>query len=208
MAPTEDIGTAEVCEELDQLILHLFHVLETLQSKREAFNGLVEEGWFSLSKSRYAMGNNSVSTLQYGHQMTPLVRMQISEGEKGRLEFQVVSEDAPKQKGEGTAIVEEIGPREQVLRRRKGPGKTESPAQNENAATQPAEGVGYRDPLNWFGILVPQSLRQAQRTFREGIHLAAEIASLQSEIETTRRRYHALLKRKHKLAAKEKQCCS
>uniref|UniRef100_A0A8D2KWA8 Vacuolar ATPase assembly protein VMA22 n=1 Tax=Varanus komodoensis TaxID=61221 RepID=A0A8D2KWA8_VARKO len=78
MAPAGDTRTAKVCEELDQLILHFFDTLEMLQAKREALNNLVEQGWFSLSKSRYAMGNKSVSTLQYGHQMTPLVQVQTS----------------------------------------------------------------------------------------------------------------------------------
>uniref|UniRef100_A0A8D2IZN4 Vacuolar ATPase assembly protein VMA22 n=1 Tax=Varanus komodoensis TaxID=61221 RepID=A0A8D2IZN4_VARKO len=147
------MGTAKVCEELDQLILHFFDTLEMLQAKREALNNLVEQGWFS--KSHYAMGNKSVSTLQYG------VECQV--------EFCIIPEDAAEQGAEGTAIVEEIGPNEQALRWQKGPGKTEDLAQTQNAATQPAEGLGHRDPLNWFGILVPQ----------KEIPLAAEIASLQ-----------------------------
>lgn len=43
MAPAEDVAIAEVCEELDQLTLHLFDALEILQAKREVFNGLVEQ---------------------------------------------------------------------------------------------------------------------------------------------------------------------
>uniref|UniRef100_A0A8D0B7E0 Vacuolar ATPase assembly protein VMA22 n=1 Tax=Salvator merianae TaxID=96440 RepID=A0A8D0B7E0_SALMN len=209
MAPPEDIGPAEVCEELDQIILQIFDALELLQTKRKAFNSLVEQGWFSLSKSRYAMGNKSVSTLQYGHQMTPLVRVKTSETEKDEVEFNIVAEDldAPKQKVESTAVVEEIGPSEQVLRRRKGPGKTEGTAQAQDATSRPADTPGHQNPLHWFGILVPQSLRQAQRTFQEGIYLAAEIASLQSKIETARRHYHTLLVKKHDLVARGKQSC-
>jgi hypothetical protein len=40
-----------------------------------------------------------------------------------------------------------------------------------------------QDPLNWFGILVPHSLRQAQAGFRDGLQLAAGIASLQTLID-------------------------
>ncbi|XP_034289821.1 coiled-coil domain-containing protein 115 [Pantherophis guttatus] len=205
MAPAVDIGQIEICEELDRVILHLFDALEILQTKREAFNSMVEQGWFSLSKSRYAMGNKSVSTLQYGHQMTPLVRIETSKAEDGQTQFQVITEDAFKGKDENPAFVEEIGPSEQVLRRRKGPGKAEDVAQPQNTASQPAETLGHQDPLNWFGILVPQSLRQAQKTFREGINLAAEIASIQSEIEATRSYYQSLLGKKQKLVAGKKQ---
>ncbi|KAG8129746.1 putative Coiled-coil domain-containing protein, partial [Naja naja] len=43
MAPAEDIGHIEICKELDRVILHLFDALEMLQTKREAFNGMVEQ---------------------------------------------------------------------------------------------------------------------------------------------------------------------
>ncbi|XP_058023179.1 coiled-coil domain-containing protein 115 [Ahaetulla prasina] len=205
MAPAVDIGQIEICEELDRVILHLFDALEILQTKREAFNSMVEQGWFSLSKSRYAMGNKSVSTLQYGHQMTPLVRIETGKADDGQTQFHVITDDAFKGKDESPNIVEEIGPSEQVLRRRKGPGKAEDVAQPQNTASQPAESLGHQDPLNWFGILVPQSLRQAQKIFREGINLAAEIASIQSEIEATRSYYQLLLEKKQKLVAGKKQ---
>ncbi|XP_060108393.1 coiled-coil domain-containing protein 115 isoform X2 [Heteronotia binoei] len=205
MAPAEDRGPSEVCEELDQTILHLFDVLESLQTKKESFNRLVEQGWFSLSKSRYAMGNKSVSALQYGHQMTPLVRVNTGKNKNGQVEFRVVSEaaDSAKPKADNTTTIEEIGPSDQALRRRKGAGKPEAPAQPQEEISQPAEKLGKQDPLTWFGILVPQSLRQAQKTFQEGIRLAAEIASMQSEIETTRRQYRGLLEEKRRLLAKE-----
>jgi hypothetical protein len=45
-----------------------------------------------------------------------------------------------------------------ALRRRKGPTKTK----------ELGSAVVPQDPLNWFGILVPHSLRQAQASFRDG----------------------------------------
>ncbi|XP_034648651.1 coiled-coil domain-containing protein 115, partial [Trachemys scripta elegans] len=92
-----------------------------------------------------------------------------------------------------------------VLRQRKGPGKTADPGPPVEAAPEPdsQKGASSRDPLTWFGILVPQSLRQAQSSFKEGILLAGEIASLQSDIEATRAQYRALLERKRQLLARE-----
>lgn len=58
------------------------------------------------------------------------------------------------------------------MRRRKGPTKTPEP----EPTTAP------QDPLNWFGILVPHSLRQAQASFRDGLQLAGDIATLQIRI--------------------------
>nr|KAF6494014.1 coiled-coil domain containing 115 [Rousettus aegyptiacus] len=59
-----------------------------------------------------------------------------------------------------------------ALRRRKGLTRT----------PEPDPSPALQDPLNWFGILVPHSLRQAQASFREGLQLAADMASLQIRI--------------------------
>ncbi|XP_065427214.1 coiled-coil domain-containing protein 115 isoform X4 [Chrysemys picta bellii] len=193
--------------ELDERLLHLLGALETLQGKRDEFNSCVEQGWFSLSKSRFAMGCKSVSALQYGARMEPLVRVCASEGESGQVAFQVIPGDGDPsaEAAEGSPAVEEIGPQDQVLRQRKGPGKTADPGPPVEAAPEPdsQKGASSRDPLTWFGILVPQSLRQAQSSFKEGILLAGEIASLQSDIEATRAQYRALLERKRQLLARE-----
>ncbi|KAM7134254.1 coiled-coil domain-containing protein 115 [Macrochelys suwanniensis] len=131
-----------------------------------------------------------------------------SEEEHGQVAFQVIpGEWAPSAAAaEGSPALEEIGPQDQVLRQRKGPGKTEAPGPPLEAAPGPPDsqkGASSQDPLTWFGILVPQSLRQAQSSFKEGILLAGEIASLQSDLEATRAQYQALLERKRQLLARE-----
>ncbi|KAM9113628.1 coiled-coil domain-containing protein 115 [Pangshura tecta] len=192
--------------ELDERLLHLLGALETLQGKRDEFNRRVEQGWFSLSKSRFAMGCKSVSALQYGARMEPLVRVCASQEESGRVAFQVIPEwDPSTEAAEASPGVEEIGPQDQVVRQRKGPGKTAAPGPPLGAAPEPdsQSRASSRDPLTWFGILVPQSLRQAQSSFKEGLLLAGEIASLQSDIEATRAQYRALLERKCQLLARE-----
>ncbi|XP_026517669.1 coiled-coil domain-containing protein 115, partial [Terrapene carolina triunguis] len=72
-------------------------------------------GWFSLSKSRFAMGCKSVSALQYGARMEPLVRVCASEGESGQVAFQVIPGDGDPstEAAEGSPAVEEIGPQDQ-----------------------------------------------------------------------------------------------
>ncbi|KAG8513167.1 Coiled-coil domain-containing protein 115 [Galemys pyrenaicus] len=151
--------------ELDSLLLQLLGDLEELEAKRAALNSRVEEGWFSLSKARYAMGAKAVGPLQYASRMEPQVCVSTCEAQDRLQKFWVVKAGAP--------TPEEVGPREATLRRRKGPSKTREPE------TSPVP----QDPLNWFGILVPHSLRQAQASFQEGLQLAADIASLQIRID-------------------------
>ncbi|XP_023074405.2 coiled-coil domain-containing protein 115 [Piliocolobus tephrosceles] len=160
--------------ELDSLLLQLLGDLEELEGKRAVLNARVEEGWLSLAKARYAMGTKSVGPLQYASHMEPQVCLQASEAQEGLQKFEVVRS--------GVHAPEEVGPREAALRRRKGPTKTPEPQSSE----------APRDPLNWFGILVPHSLRQAQASFRDGLHLAADIASLQNRIDWGRSQLRGL----------------
>ncbi|XP_004674959.1 PREDICTED: coiled-coil domain-containing protein 115 [Condylura cristata] len=153
--------------ELDSLLLQLLGDLEELEAKRVALNSRVEEGWFSLSKARYAMGAKAVGPLQYASRMEPQVCVSTCEAQDRLQKFRVVKAGAP--------TPEEVGPRESTLRRRKGPSKIQEP--------EPETSPVPQDPLNWFGILVPHSLRQAQASFQEGLQLAADIASLQTRID-------------------------
>ncbi|XP_058404682.1 coiled-coil domain-containing protein 115 isoform X2 [Diceros bicornis minor] len=134
----------------------------------------VSPGWLSLSKARYAMGAKSVGPLQYASRMEPQLCVCTSEAQDGLQKFWVVRA--------GTQTPEEVGPREAGLRRRKG--LTRMADREPSPAPQ--------DPLNWFGILVPHSLRQAQASFREGLQLAAEMATLQIRINWGRSQLRGL----------------
>ncbi|XP_055788756.1 coiled-coil domain-containing protein 115 isoform X2 [Salvelinus fontinalis] len=90
--------------------------------------------------------------------------------------------------------VEDIGPKDKegVRRRVK---TQEVPDQSDNndpwTETEPAtsskpEPNPQQDPLKWFGILVPQTLKQAQASFKQVVELSAEMAALQSAVLTTR----------------------
>lgn len=41
---------------------------------------------------------------------------------------------------------------------------------------------GPGDPIKWFGVLVPQNLKNSQKRFQESIYLAAKIANVQAEL--------------------------
>ncbi|XP_032259308.1 coiled-coil domain-containing protein 115 [Phoca vitulina] len=168
------MAAPDVRAQVDSLLLQLLRDLEELEAKRAALNARVEEGWLSLSKARYAMGAKSVGPLQYASRMEPQVCVYTSEAQDGLQKFWVVRASAQ--------TPEEVGPREAALRRRKG--LTRTPELESSPAP--------RDPLNWFGILVPHSLRHAQASFREGLQLAAEMASLQIRIDWGRSQLRGL----------------
>ncbi|KAM8934384.1 vacuolar ATPase assembly protein VMA22 [Pelodytes ibericus] len=200
MAPPAEEQLSAVCEELDLLTLRFMEDLELLSDRRDALNQLVEKGWLSLSQSRYSMGNKFVSSLQYKQDMMPSVLVLDSLTDDRGIKFQA-KRAGPAQESmtrEALGEVEEIGSAEPAVRHRKGASDTSRPPRVEH---QGEKSKGHslptsQDPLRWFGILVPQSLRQAQTSFREGIVLAAEVVSLQSSIDNIQTQYRSLLAKK------------
>ncbi|XP_054944541.1 coiled-coil domain-containing protein 115-like [Physeter macrocephalus] len=160
----EPMVVQDLRAKLDSLLLQLLRDLEELEAKRAALNARVE-GWLSLSKARYAMGAKSVGPLQYASHVEPQVHVCTSKAQDGLQKFWMVRA--------GTQTPEEAGPHKAVLHRCKG--LTRTPEPDPSPAPQ--------DPLNWFGILAPHRLRQAQASFREGLQLAADMASLQIHID-------------------------
>ncbi|MGH0161987.1 UNVERIFIED_CONTAM: hypothetical protein FKN15_042385 [Acipenser sinensis] len=244
------LEVGEVSVRLDGLLLRFMDQMENLQEKRNLLNSLIEAGWFAMSKARYAMGNKCVSSLQYGHEMAPLVRLhtkltvrppratasedkaalgslqaslqapgQTTGGagaralEKGEVQFRTErTEPKPVENSkEEPKEVEEIGPKEEGVRRRKTVNKKtdkEDPLEpkempDTKERTEPDRMVkgqtSSQDPLKWFGILVPQSLKQAQSSFKQVIELAAEIATLQTQVEATREEFRTQLQSKQQL---------
>ncbi|KAG9469204.1 hypothetical protein GDO78_021035 [Eleutherodactylus coqui] len=143
------------------------------------------------------MGSKWVSSLQYNPEMAPSVSVRCSTSDGGTT-FCVAHVQPEMPDGgmeEKLQKVENIGAADQVLRHRghkAAVGATKPTAEDGEKPKWPSAD----DPLRWFGVLVPQSLRGAQRNFRQGILLAAEVTSLQSSIEETRQQYQALLAHK------------
>ncbi|KAM4736997.1 coiled-coil domain-containing protein 115 [Anableps anableps] len=185
----------ESCLLLDEKLLRFMDQLELLEEKRNTLNSLIEQGWFSISKARYSMGNKQVSALQFANEMEPLVSVHVSTLENDVVEF--CTERASQKCNDETAkeltSIEDIGPQEEGIRRRKTTKsditekKTSGDTDSEKAPGRKKDHNPQQDPLKWFGILVPQSLKQAQSSFKQVIELSAEIAALQIVVLNTRK---------------------
>ncbi|KAM9785490.1 coiled-coil domain-containing protein 115 [Neosynchiropus ocellatus] len=181
----------ELSVQLDEKLLVFMEQLETLEQKRAAANSLTEQGWFCLSQARYSMGHKRVSALQFASEMEPLVRVQSRTLQDGATEW--VADRRPSETG--AAEVEDVGPKEGV--RRRAGSKTPSEGDPEDTQLPPRrrDSSPRQDPLKWFGILVPQTLKQAQTSFKQAIELSAQIATLQARLLKTRQELQNLLQR-------------
>ncbi|XP_060678472.1 coiled-coil domain-containing protein 115 [Hemiscyllium ocellatum] len=207
-----------LCESLDRLLLRYLRDVESLAERRGRLERLMEQGWFSLSKARYAMGNKWVSSLQYGPQMVPLAHVDVSPNEDGHRCFKVERVNSGELTTSAGGVEEdqkdvlEVGAQGQARRRKARRGAQEGqqlkpegePASGPRASGEKPAGRGGghqpgQDPVRWFGVLVPRSLRDAQAAFKEVMELAAEVATLQSRLDSAKAEYQALLRQKHKL---------
>lgn len=208
------MGVSELEESsllLDEKLLRFMDQLELLEEKRATLNSLIEQGWFSMSKARYSMGNKHVSALQYASEIEPLVSVHARTLENGEVDFctERVKQKCSNEAGKNGRSIEDIGPQDEVsgVRRRIKPKKDIAEKEaSEEASTEKAPEVPpvrksdqnpQQDPLKWFGILVPQSLKQAQSSFKQVIELSAEIATLQTAVLNTRQELKHRMKNKH-----------
>uniref|UniRef100_A0A1A8D1P1 Vacuolar ATPase assembly protein VMA22 n=1 Tax=Nothobranchius kadleci TaxID=1051664 RepID=A0A1A8D1P1_NOTKA len=196
-------GREQSSPSLDDKLLRFMDQLELLEQKRTSLNSLIEQGWFTMSKARYSMGNKQVSALQYANEMEPLVHVHVRTLDNDEVEFCI--ERSPQTCGEESVkdltSVEDIGPREEGVRQRKktkiiSEKKTSEDISEQKAPAWRRDHNPQQDPLKWFGILVPQPLKHAQSSFIQVIELSAEIAALQIAVLNTREELKDGLKNK------------
>ncbi|XP_072755890.1 coiled-coil domain-containing protein 115 isoform X2 [Anoplolepis gracilipes] len=60
---------------------------------------------------------------------------------------------------------------------------------------------GPRDPVKWFGVLVPQNLKNSQKRFQESIYLAAKVANVQAELSSVLSKLKGLYVEKDNLSS-------
>uniref|UniRef100_A0A8C6TEA3 Vacuolar ATPase assembly protein VMA22 n=1 Tax=Neogobius melanostomus TaxID=47308 RepID=A0A8C6TEA3_9GOBI len=196
--------------EVDEKLLRFMDQLELLEEKRVSLNALIEQGWFSISKARYSMGNKQVSSLQYASEIEPLLCVYTQKLDNGEIKYSTNTVNG--KSNDDLKPVQDIGPQETGVRRRnKKLNVDEKEESEETISEQTYEYPRVRkcghnpqqDPLKWFGILVPQSLKQAQTSFKQVIELSAEIASLQTTILNSREELWKDMEKKLKIQVKD-----
>lgn len=156
-----------------------------------------------LAKARYIMGTRNVSYLQLptkeSAEITAL-RTVASLVETGKnLEHVVFKLCTVNPEHIASEKQEEEG----SLRNRRGKGEDKRKEQDDLSSKkcEGSEFVTATDPIKWFGCLVPQNLRQAQKGFHAALEVVIQSANIQSELEATCKKFEKLFKLKAGLAA-------
>ena len=146
----------------------------------------VVQGYFSMAQARHAMGGPSrVSSLQYDSAMSALVNVQAKTPPKSENDAKLPGKDdsgektefylewkLPNKKGKKPSADSKESD-VSVRRRNVGSGIEDVSLKPEVASGDEREGGGsggavVKDPLLWFGVLVPPTLRQSQLCFKQG----------------------------------------
>jgi len=83
-----------------------------------------------------------------------------------------------------------------------------SPAKSPGRSPSSSSSNTSNDPIRWFGILVPQSLKISQRRFKTSIDLVVEIANLQLEIDCLQKQFKSMIKLKQSTIMNTEQTVS
>ncbi len=149
------------------------------------------------------MGAKSVGSAQYSEQdMDSLVKvdvipdgMEIGDHTVPLLEFRLnrdtlqTSQDTSPQSGEGDGLRQ----RNVAQNTDKDDVATVTSAVQDLKVSSKSN---TKDPIKWYGVLVPQALRDSQNRFRSVTDIACELATLKHQLEQLRLKFRVMLQQK------------
>lgn len=182
---TGETATAEADEMNDYsaretLLENAIASTEKILQLRESFNELIENGLLELARVRYSTGNKSVSALQ------------LNMGEVEALRTVQTKFDAPDQRYPSFELLHPASTAGTTNKE----GEVRQRRQAEEPSTEAAQSPSQRpaspsDPLRWFGVLVPQSLRRSQKYFVGALEVVVDVANEQTRLAAALDAYRA-----------------
>lgn len=182
----------QVNKQLDAKLISFFDILTLLYKEQEKLDEQIKDGFFNMSRARYSMGVKFVGIDQI-HEDKMMALMKVEVGEVGKEDmftaFSNVGTEVEKEE------VETLGLRKRNLVHSP---KKSSPVEKET----PTKPKAQQDPIKWFGVLVPPSLRQCQNQFKSSLNTSIAIANLKQKLLCIKSEYSELQKRKLEISPK------
>ncbi|XP_046993278.1 coiled-coil domain-containing protein 115 isoform X1 [Schistocerca americana] len=186
---TVKMDIEETCKKLDLLCIEELEIMEEYIRCKVELEKLMKAGFLNIAKARYIMGKTSVSSLQLPSEdasdVTALCKVVLdkkSSAEDREFQLMLDFKDQGKQ-------VDDVTP---------APRKRNITDENKLMEEKPDSKFKTQDsdPLRWFGVLVPQNLRQAQTNFQSALPLVIECANLQLKLLDSYDKHKKALRRK------------
>lgn len=195
---------SEICKDLDKTVIEYFKILDDILKTRHELETLMKDGYFFMSKARYSMGVKSISPLQYDEDsMQASVHVDVhTEKSKKTRDHITMSLSQEHSLPNGASNTSDNS--ENNLRKRRG--KAEDKGDGVESITEGVQDIEIKknetksklkkDPIKWFGILVPTALKESQKKFKQSMELITTLTTLQNELLVARDRYKEISKQK------------
>eukprot|EP00794_Sanderia_malayensis_P010003 gene10003-11027_t len=207
-------------KELDILFQAFFIEYAKYRALRSKLSAEMKDGFLYISKSRYSMGVGCVSELQIPEdEFLPLIESRPVENENRELlaiEFLKYPSKLDRKINETNDVKSD---KEESLSgstlssvRRRNVGQVKDVNSTQDKSTSPArptsdqntkgddvEMQARKDPLKWFGVLVPSSLRLGQRYFQHATETVCMVATSKLKLEQLIKDFQNLLEKKKQL---------
>ena len=191
MGETKVLTKSEVHLQLDELAMQLLLLCQNYIDTKLKLEQFMKEGFITMAQARNSMGGPcTVSALQLPNEdwedfeATKKVSLSESKRQEINVKFNYLSLET----GSNTKP-DKVENLDSGLVNRKN--KTEIKDDDKKK-------VKAKDPLKWFGVLVPQTLRQSQKHFSKAIELSVEATNIRNEIRGLLGQRQYLLRQKKK----------
>lgn len=181
-SPASELDTA--IPKRDALLAEYLDALDVYESQQTMLHEALAAGFLSL-----ATANFHARGVRYGSDYYDQ-RMLATRGMEVREDGELVARDLNAEEESGKDEDAKEAGEQEGLRRRAGKGeKPEKDEPDKEVETdekkdaKPAPKPTPRDPLRWFGILVPPALRSAQSSFIEGLEAVYPLLATRHRLE-------------------------
>lgn len=170
---------------IDKCLFELLELVENFNEIRTKSNKELSSGYFNLAKSKYSLGAGTFTSLSYDKRMRSGAKITIEKDDKELIQYKLGGEMYEKK----VKPTEKSSETNSTLKNRNNEEKTKE------ESTKVENEVKFRNPLYWYGVLVPQSLRSSQKDFKNAITSFIELANLTQKINEKYNEYQELVKK-------------
>ncbi|KAI9298033.1 hypothetical protein K502DRAFT_362769 [Neoconidiobolus thromboides FSU 785] len=214
----------QICQQLDQELIEYMELLTTYETQRKRTNFLLHNGFLELAHSKYILGSNKISQFQYDKRMQASTKLDIisedliplnedTDPKLNKLKF-VMTTNNVENNAEASTFTSAND--SQPIRQRNNllelSNKSTSNFDFDSSSNYNKHDKGdktlielkqvqenkknkFKDPILWFGVLSPPSLKNSQANFIQAI---LELSSLGNLILALKFREEKIMQLKEK----------
>ncbi|KAI8930202.1 hypothetical protein BC831DRAFT_440849 [Entophlyctis helioformis] len=177
--------SADLDARIDAKLLGLMDLADDYLAQTPLLAKTLNSAFFNLAQAKYIIGPSRLTRSQYDRRMQALVTVDTTDA---RFELRLPG-DAPTSKSDDDGQTDQTEPTaqteqtEQALRNRRARAQ-QKPSPPTTDTKPPAQSTAKpeRDPLHWYGVLVPSALRDSQSSFKAGLPHIVALANMRREL--------------------------